>query len=258
MTSASASTRAILLDIEGTTTPIAFVKDVLFPFARRNAAAFLAAHRHEPQVQADLALLAKERKRERESEASDLAPLPPAESSDPLPYLFWLMDRDRKSTALKALQGRIWRDGYESGALVSEVYADVVPALTRFRDAGIEVAIYSSGSALAQRLLFAHTNTNAGDLRPFISAWFDTTTGGKKEAASYARIASELRLEPRQVLFVSDAVEELDAAKQAGMDVVLCVRPGTTEAESIPSRHRIVRSLEEILTSGRRTPLVHT
>ena len=232
--------RAILLDIEGTTTPIAFVKDILFLFARRNAAAFLAAHRHEPEVQADLTLLAEERERERESAASDLAP--PAESSDPLPYFFWLMDRDRKSTALKALQGRIWRDGYESGALVSEVYADVVPALTKFRDEGIEISIYSSGSVLAQRLLFAHTN--AGDLRPFLSAWFDTTTGGKREAASYARIASELRLEPRQILFVSDAVEELDAAKQAGMDVAFCVRPGT--AEPTQSRHRIVRSLEEI------------
>ena len=244
----SASIRAILLDIEGTTTPIAFVKEVLFPFARTNAAAFLAAHRHEPEVAADLALLAKERERERES--PDLAPLPPSASSDPLPYLFWLMDSDRKSTALKALQGRIWKDGYESGALVSEVYPDVVPALTRFRDAGIAVAIYSSGSVLAQHLLFAHTNASAGDLRPFISSWFDTTTGGKKEAASYTRIASELGLEPRQVLFVSDVAEELDAAKQAGMDVALCVRPGTTvaevEAEPTPSRHRIVRSLEEI------------
>jgi len=241
-----ASIRAILLDIEGTTTPIAFVKDVLFPFARRNAAAFLAAHRHDPEVQADLALLAKERAAEKEP--GDFAPPPPAASSDPLPYLFWLMDRDRKSTALKALQGRIWRDGYESGALVSEVYADVVPALTRFRDAGIEVAIYSSGSVLAQRLLFAHTNTSAGDLRPLISAWFDTTTGGKKEAASYARIASELGLEPQRVLFVSDVAEELDAAKQAGMEVALCVRPRMTEgeAEPMPSGHRIVRSLEEI------------
>jgi len=234
-----AGIRAVLLDIEGTTTPIAFVKDVLFPFARRNAAAFLAAHGHEPEVEADLALLAKERAAERDDGA------PPA-SSDPLPYLFWLMDRDRKSTALKALQGRIWRDGYESGALVSEVYPDVVPALTRFRDGGIEVAIYSSGSVLAQRLLFAHTNTSAGDLRPLISAWFDTTTGGKKEAASYARIASELGLEPRQVLFVSDVAEELDAAKQAGMDVALCVRSGEAEAHPIPSRHRVVRSFDEI------------
>ena len=239
-----ASIRAILLDIEGTTTPIAFVKDVLFPFARRNAAAFLAAHRHEPEVAADLALLTKERAREQPP--PDLAPPPPSASGDPIPYLLWLMDRDRKSTALKALQGRIWRDGYESGALVSEVDPDVVPALTRLRDAGIAVAIYSSGSVLAQRLLFAHTK--AGDLRPFLSAWFDTTTGGKKEAASYTRIASELGLEPRQVLFVSDVAEELDAAKQAGMDVALCVRPGATEAEAepIPSRHRIVRSLEEI------------
>jgi enolase-phosphatase E1 len=236
VTSTSIRIRAILLDIEGTTTPITFVKDVLFPFARRNAAAFLEVHRHEPDVEADLALLAQERARESPVDA------PPPESSDPLPYLFWLMDRDRKSTALKALQGKIWRDGYESGALVSQVYPDVAPALARFRATGVDVSIFSSGSVLAQRLLFAHTN--AGDLRPFLSAWFDTTTGGKKEAASYARIASELRLEPRQVLFVSDVPEELDAAKQAGMDVALCVRPGT--AEPIQSHHRIVRSLEEI------------
>jgi enolase-phosphatase E1 len=230
------SARAILLDIEGTTTPIAFVKDVLFPFARSNAASFLAAHRQEAEVQADLALLEEERRRERQDGA------PPPESSDPLPFLFWLMDRDRKSTALKALQGRIWRDGYQSGALVSEVYPDVVPALARFRATGIDVSIFSSGSVLAQRLLFAHTN--GGDLRPYFSAYFDTTTGGKKEPASYTRIASELGLAPGQVLFVSDAAEELDAAEQAGMEVALCVRPGTPQPTA--SRHRIVRSLDEI------------
>jgi enolase-phosphatase E1 len=230
------SARAILLDIEGTTTPIAFVKDVLFPLARRNAASFLAAHRYEPDVEADLALLAEERRRERPDGTL------PGESSDPLPYLFWLIDRDRKSTALKALQGRIWRDGYESGALVSEVYPDVVPALARFRAAGIDIAIFSSGSVLAQRLLFAHTN--AGDLRPYFRSYFDTTTGGKKEAASYARIASELGLAPGQVLFVSDSAEEVDAAELAGIEVALCVRPGTAEPAS--PRHRVVRSLEEI------------
>ena len=230
------SARAILLDIEGTTTPIAFVKDVLFPFARSNAASFLAAHRQEPEVQADLALLVEERRRDVQDGA------PPGDSSDPLPFLFWLMDRDRKSTALKALQGRIWRDGYESGALVSEVYPDVVPALARFRAAGIGVSIYSSGSVLAQRLLFAHTN--GGDLRPYLSAYFDTTAGGKKEPASYTRIASELGLAPGQILFVSDAAEELDAAEQAGMEVALCVRPGTPEPTA--SRHRVVRSLDEI------------
>ena len=230
------SARAILLDIEGTTTPIAFVKDVLFPFVRSNAASFLAAHRQEPEVQADLALLVEERRRDVQDGA------PPGDSSDPLPFLFWLMDRDRKSTALKALQGRIWRDGYESGALVSEVYPDVVPALARFRAAGIGVSIYSSGSVLAQRLLFAHTN--GGDLRPYLSAYFDTTTGGKKEPASYTRIALKLGLAPGHILFVSDAAEELDAAEQAGMEVALCVRPGTPEPTA--SRHRVVRSLDEI------------
>jgi enolase-phosphatase E1 len=230
------SARGILLDIEGTTTPIAFVKDVLFPFARRNAASFLAAHGQQPEVEGELALLAKERRRERPDGTL------PGESSDPLPYLFWLMDRDRKSTALKALQGRIWRDGYESGTLVSEVYPDVVPALARLRAAAIDVSIFSSGSVLAQRLLFGHTN--AGDLRPYLRAHFDTTTGGKKEAASYERIASELGFAPRQVLFVSDVAEELDAAEEAGMETALCVRSGTQEPTE--SRHRVVRSLDEI------------
>jgi enolase-phosphatase E1 len=232
------SARAVLLDIEGTTTPIAFVKDVLFPFARSNAASFLAAHRQQPEVQGDLALLAEERRRENDYQDG----APPGESSDPLPFLFWLMDRDRKSTALKALQGRIWRDGYESGALVAEVYPDVVPTLARCRSAGIDVSIFSSGSVLAQRLLFAHTN--GGDLRPYLSAYFDTTTGGKKEPASYTRIASELGLAPGQILFVSDVAEELDAAEQAGMEVALCVRPGAPEPTT--PRHRVVRSLDEI------------
>lgn len=228
--------RSILLDVEGTTTPIAFVRDVLFPFARSNAASFLAVHRHEPDVRADLARLAEERARELEDGA------PPGESGDPLPYLFWLMDRDRKSTSLKDLQGRIWRDGYESGALVADVYPDVAPALARFRDAGIDVSIFSSGSVLAQRLLFAHTT--AGNLRPMLRAFFDTTTGGKKEAESYARIAAALGRAPEEVLFVSDVEEELDAAARAGMDVALCVRPGTPEPS--PSRRRVVRSLSEV------------
>ena len=152
------------------------------------------------------------------------------------------MDRDRKSTALKALQGRIWKDGYESGALRGDVYPDVAPALARFREAGIAVAIFSSGSVLAQRLLFGHTS--AGDLRPHVVAYFDTTTGAKREAASYVRIASALGRLPGEVLFVSDVVEELDAAKEAGMGVALCVRPGTPEPAS--SRHRVIRSLAEI------------
>lgn len=226
------SARAILLDIEGTTTPISFVTDVLFPFARRNAASFLAARGDEPEVRADLALLAGERALER----ANGAPL------DPLAYLFWLMDADRKSTALKALQGRIWKEGYESGALVGDIYPDVAPALARFENAGVAVSIFSSGSVLAQRLLFAHTT--AGDLRPFLHGYFDTTTGAKRTPASYTEIASALGQAPGDVLFVSDVAEELDAAKAAGMDVALCVRPGTPEPA--PSRHRVVRSLAEI------------
>jgi enolase-phosphatase E1 len=236
--------RSLLLDVEGTTTPIAFVTDVLFPFARKNAASFLASHGNEPDVRRDVALLQEERAKE---PADSGAPAWPAASTDAtdgtpaLAYISWLMERDRKSTALKALQGRIWHAGYESGALVSPVYKDVPHTLARCREAGIDVSIFSSGSVLAQRLLFTHTD--AGDLRPYLRAYFDTTTGGKKEAASYASIAAALSRDATEILFVSDVVEELDAARAAGMETALCVREG---APASSPRHRILRSLEEI------------
>ena len=233
--------RSILLDVEGTTTPVAFVKDVLFPFARANAASFLASHGNEPDVRRDVALLREERAKE---PADSVAPTWTAGSTDTasaLAYIFWLMERDRKSTALKALQGRIWRAGYESGALVCPVYGDVPQSLARFLEARIDVSIFSSGSVLAQRLLFEHTD--AGDLRPYLRAYFDTTTGGKREAASYASIAAALSRDATEVLFVSDVVEELDAARTAGMETALCVREGAREPSP---RHRVLRSLEEI------------
>lgn len=237
--------RSILLDIEGTTTPITFVKDVLFPFVSARAASFLAAHGDEPEVRQDLELLRRERAAEPmgsgapawEPGASDRA-----EHASALAYLDWLMSLDRKSTALKALQGRIWEAGYESGALVSPVYPDVAPALARFREARLDVSIYSSGSVLAQRLLFGHTE--AGDLRPYLRAMFDTRMGSKRETESYARIAAALDRDPAAVLFVSDVVEELDAARAAGLETAHCVREGTPEPSA--PRHRVIGSFQEI------------
>jgi enolase-phosphatase E1 len=150
------------------------------------------------------------------------------------------MDRDRKSTALKSLQGRIWESGYRSGALRSHLYADVRPALERWRSEGKRVAIFSSGSVLAQRLLFAHTPE--GDLTPMIDAFFDTTTGPKREAESYRRIAAALGMPPVGVLFVSDVAAELDAARAAGLKTALCVREG----EAPPPGHPVVRELGEL------------
>ena len=221
------SLRAILLDIEGTTTPIAFVHDVLFSYARAHVREFLAAN---PAAE-DIALL-------REEHANDVG-APPL-TSDIAAYVEWLIKLDRKSTALKSLQGKIWRQGYEDGSLKSQVFADVAPALERWRERGLRISIFSSGSVLAQQLLFAHTE--GGDLTPFIDSYFDTTVGKKGEAESYRGIANALGFEPKEILFVSDVVSELHAANEAGMKTLLSIRPGNAPAEQYPS----IRSFDEI------------
>jgi enolase-phosphatase E1 len=155
-------------------------------------------------------------------------------------YVHWLMDQDRKSTGLKSLQGKIWEEGYCSGELEGEVYPDVLPALERWRAQGIDIAIFSSGSVQAQRSLFR--NSVAGDLTRFIRAYFDTTTGPKRERESYARIASTLERSPAEVLFVSDIVAELEAAREAGMRTALCLR-GSGE---VRGAHPAIHGFEEI------------
>jgi enolase-phosphatase E1 len=221
--------KAILLDIEGTTTPITFVYDVLFPYARTHIRENLSAE--------DVVAL-------RVSYETDLQNgfTPPAWSEAPVAYVEWLMDQDRKSTALKNLQGKIWLSGYQQGALRGEVYADVPPALARWRQQGIDVRIYSSGSKLAQQLLFS--STGAGDLTRFLSGFFDTTTGPKVEAQSYVVIGLAFGCEPSEVLFVSDVVRELDAARSAGMATALCIRPGNPA--QYPGTHRMILSFDEI------------
>jgi enolase-phosphatase E1 len=203
--------RGILLDIEGTTTAISFVYDVLFPYARRHLAAYVQ--------NADLKDLRREYEADQRAGNS-----PPDWSVDPLPYIHWLMDQDRKSTSLKRIQGEIWLEGYRSGQLKGQVFDDVPPALALWRQAGKDVRIFSSGSVLAQRLLFA--NTAAGDLTKYLNGYFDTTTGPKNEAASYSRIAESFDLPASQIAFFSDVVRELEAARNAGMHTLLCLRPG--------------------------------
>ena len=218
--------RVVLLDIEGTTTPIAFVHEVLFPFARAHLAEFLRAHADDARVDEVRRLLAREH-------ADDLAPgreVPPAagfDSSDAIaPYVTWLMDRDRKSPGLKLLQGQIWEDGYRAGQLRGQVYPDVPTAIRRWHEAGLRIAIYSSGSELAQRRLFE--STPYGDLTPLLSGFFDTTVGAKVASDSYGRIASALGVPPAAIMFVSDVTKELTAARAAGVQVVLSVRPGNS------------------------------
>jgi enolase-phosphatase E1 len=220
--------RAILLDIEGTTTPIAFVHDVLFTYAREHVRAFLSMN---PATD-DVALL-------REEHAVDVK-----EGRNPPPltaeYIEWLIALDRKSTGLKSLQGKIWRQGYEDGSLRAQVFAEVAPAFERWRERGIGISIFSSGSVLAQQLLFAHTEV--GDLTPFIDGYFDTRIGKKGEAESYRKIAEAMDLETRQILFISDVVTELHAANQSGMKTIMSIRPGNELQPQYPS----IRSFDEI------------
>ena len=158
-------------------------------------------------------------------------------------YLHWLMDRDRKSTGLKSVQGKIWEEGYRSGALRGEVYADVRPALERWRDQRIDIAIFSSGSVQAQQSLFS--NSTAGDLTPFIRNYFDTTTGPKMEPKSYSSIAVALGRSASDVLFVSDATQELDAAGEAGMQTACCVRRPGSEPKN--PTHPIIQGFDQLL-----------
>jgi enolase-phosphatase E1 len=232
--------RVILLDIEGTTTPLEFVQQVLFPYARAHVRHYLAQHAHDPGVRADIALL----KAEHAADAAHSSGVPPW---NPETYVHWLMDRDRKSTGLKSLQGRIWEAGYRNGELRGQgaIYADVRPAFERWRNDRKQIAIFSSGSVQAQRNLFA--NTTAGDLSSFLSGYFDTTTGPKREVSSYRKIAAALGRSPSDILFVSDTPAELDAARAAGMRTALCMR-GPEFPLPIPGSlaHPRIRSFAEL------------
>jgi enolase-phosphatase E1 len=193
------------MDIEGTTSAIAFVKETLFPFAEAELDAFLDAHGREAEVAAIL------------EEVRAAAP-----GEEPRAALRRWMAEDAKVTPLKTLQGLIWRAGFEDGRLKGHLWPDVAPCLRAWHAAGVRLAIYSSGSVAAQRLLFGHSV--AGDLTPLLSGFFDTRVGGKREAASYAAIAAALGLDAGAVLFLSDVAEELDAAREAGLMACQLVR----------------------------------
>jgi enolase-phosphatase E1 len=202
--------KAIVTDIEGTTSSISFVKDVLFPYARKALPAFVAEHGGELEVRH---WLDKVREEIGEPDADDARVVATLQA--------WI-DADRKHTALKALQGRIWQAGYAGSEYQAHIYPDAAAALRRWHAAGHPVYVYSSGSVPAQQLLFAHTTD--GDLAPLMSGWFDTRTGGKREVESYRRILEQIKRGPGGALFLSDVVEELDAARDAGFDTLLVDR----------------------------------
>ena len=242
-----AGVQAILLDVEGTTAPIAFVVEKLFPYARRHLRHHVEQHASSPVYAQLLEQLHGEHARDREADQ----PVPTwvdtpaaAHVASVVDYLEWLMDRDRKSTALKDLQGRVWAEGYRLGELQGDVFADVPRALERWRAEGLEIGIFSSGSILAQQLLFRHSS--AGDLTGYLRWHFDTTSGGKADSESYRRIAAAMTIPPQAVLFISDAVQELEAAGTAGMHTRLSVRPGNAPL-SEDHGHAEVRTFDEVV-----------
>ena len=230
-------TKAILLDIEGTTIPIDFVHNTLFPFAKARIAGFVQENLEG--LKFELGQLAAEYAGDHDYNGE----FRPDSANSVSDYLKYLIDQDRKSTALKSIQGLIWQKGYESGDLVSSVFDDVPPALKRWKDAGKSVAIFSSGSVLAQRLIFKYSDH--GDLTQLIDAYFDTTAGAKREADSYRGIAGGLEMDAGDVIFVSDIPAELDAARTAGLQSVLCMRNGNAEIKEDHS-YRAIESFDSL------------
>lgn len=243
----SLSVKAVLLDIEGTTTPVGFVYDVLFPYARKHLKEHLSANFSTPEIQQIVKMLRKEHENDVIKWAEPPhwnTESPEAEFQSILNYLYWMMDKDRKAPALKRIQGNIWEQGYRSGELQSELFPDVPPALRRWRERGLDIRIYSSGSVLAQKLLFSHTKE--GDLTSLIRGFFDTRMGPKHSADSYRRIMKEMKARAGQVLFISDRVKELDAANKAGLRSVLCIRPFNSPQPQ--NSYLTVESFEEIVS----------
>jgi enolase-phosphatase E1 len=248
MTVPATKTRALLLDIEGTVTPISFVHDVLFPFARTHARDYLIRHSLTAEVVEDTKALFREYSITQQRGER----LPQIDGGvwsidSIIAYVNWLIDHDRKSPALKSLQGKIWEQGYRNGSLKAPLFDDVVPNLQRLRKERVGVAIFSSGSVLAQKLLFAHTET--GNHTDLLDQYFDTEVGSKVESESYARIAQRLMLPAAEIIFVSDVTNELKAAREAGMATLLCVRPGN-QPQSASEEFEVIHSFSEILAAA--------
>jgi len=220
--------KAIVTDIEGTTSSILFVKDVLFPYARANLADYVRNHADDPQVKPLLEDVCKEAGSELSTEQI-------------ITHLIQWLDEDKKVTPLKSLQGLIWEAGYRQGDFKGHLYPDAAVNLKAWKTEGLDLYIYSSGSVYAQKLLFAHTEY--GDLTPLFSGYFDTHIGGKKEQQSYDNIAGQLAIPANQLLFLSDIKEELDAAKAAGFETIWLTRDSTPDPQA---EHRQVDSFDQI------------
>jgi enolase-phosphatase E1 len=223
-----AMTKAILTDIEGTTSSLSFVKDVLFPYARAHMLEFVHEHAHEPPV------------REQLDHVRRLAEAPLTDADVIAQLLRWI-DEDKKITPLKTLQGMIWEAGYRHGDYRGHVYEDAARNLKKWNAEGLQLYVFSSGSVFAQKLIFG--NSEKGDLTPLFSGYFDTTIGNKRDVAAYRKIAESIDLPVGEILFLSDIKEELDAARAAGMQTIQLVRDDAIDDNAA---HRQVQSFDEI------------
>jgi len=222
--------KAILTDIEGTTSAVSFVFEVLFPYAAKHLPDFVRQNAAHEDVAEQLDAVRRDTNQ------------PNADVERVIDILLNWIAEDRKATPLKALQGMVWEQGYQAGELKGHVYPDAVEALKRWHQEGYKLFVYSSGSIQAQKLIFGCSE--AGDLSPLFSGYFDTTSGPKREAQSYERIIQSIGLDASQILFLSDIVEELDAARTAGMVTCGLAREGAELAG-----HVTVDSFERIKPS---------
>jgi len=238
------STRVILLDIEGTTSSIRFVYDEMFPYVRRELAEFLGHHAGDAKVLAAARQIALDGGKSSLRELTGCDDLQSEAAQQRLTAeVIRQMDADLKATGLKDLQGQVWEAGFKSGELLAHVYDDVPTCLRKWKDAGKDLRIYSSGSVQAQVLFFGHTV--AGNLLPLLSGHYDTTIGSKRESQSYQHIAADIGCPPADILFLSDITAELDAAKTAGLRTGLLLRPGNPQ-QSNEQRHPAIKSFAEI------------
>ncbi|XP_076883151.1 putative bifunctional methylthioribulose-1-phosphate dehydratase/enolase-phosphatase E1 [Bidens hawaiensis] len=247
---AETTPRCVVLDIEGTTTPISFVTDVLFPYARDNVRVHLEETYGTVDTKDDIKLLRSQIEDDLQNGVAGAVPVPSDNSGKEaviaalVANVEEMIKADRKITSLKQLQGHIWCTGFEKNEIKGVVYDDVPQALERWHASGVKVYIYSSGSRLAQRLIFGYTNY--GDLRKYLCGFFDTKVGYKREKTSYIEISESLGVDkPSDVLFITDVIQEAEAAKAAGLEVVISVRPGNV---SLPKNHgfKTVESFTEI------------
>jgi enolase-phosphatase E1 len=220
--------KAIVTDIEGTTSSLAFVKEILFPYARANLADYVRSHAEEPAVKALLAESCQEAGLE-------------LDTGQIIAQLIQWLDEDKKVTPLKYLQGLIWQAGYQNGDFKGHIYQDAADYLKIWKAKGLDLYIYSSGSVPAQKLLFTHTEY--GDLTSLFSGYFDTHIGGKKEQESYNKIAQQIGIPATEILFLSDIKEELDAAKAGGFQTIWLTRDSTPDPQA---EHRQVSSFDRV------------